>query len=106
MTTANDLKAQAAAAREDARLAKERADAIAAAARKAEREERQAAERKTSEEHYAAMREVGEYYGLSDAQHGIVYAQAYEDDHSSGYNAVEERYNGLAEMARKLLDAN
>jgi hypothetical protein len=71
--------------------------AMARAARKAE-----------AETHYARMLdEIGRpLAGLNEAQHGIVYAVAYDQGHSSGYDEVEMYYGEFAEMARKLLAAN
>jgi hypothetical protein len=95
MQTQRDaLDAQIKAAKEAARREKLE---LARAARKAE-----------AEAHYARMLdEIGRPdAGLNEAQHGIVYAVAYEQGHSSGYNEVEMYYGEFAEMARKLLAAN
>jgi flagellar biosynthesis/type III secretory pathway protein FliH len=92
------------------RLAKdlaERAKKIRADKRQAELKARREAEAKRHSEHYARMFEdIGQgVAGLNEAQHGIVYAQAYEQGHAYGYSEVELHYGELAEMARKLLDA-
>lgn len=66
-----------------------------------------AAEEAASEAHYAKMfDEIGQpLAGLNEEQHGIVYAEAWEQGHSSGYGEVEMYYGEFAEMARKLLAA-
>jgi hypothetical protein len=66
-----------------------------------------ATEQAANEAHYAKMfDEIGQpLAGLNEAQHGVVYARAYEHGHSSGYDEVGEYYGEFAEMARKLLDA-
>jgi membrane protein involved in colicin uptake len=106
MPTSAELRAQATAARDAARAAKEQADALAAAACKAELEERRAKTAAESAAHYARMYdEIGQpLAGLNKAQHGIVYSQAREQ--ASGYDEVESYYGEFAEMARKILDAN
>lgn len=108
MPTSTELKAQAAAAREAVAQALTLADELTAAARKAEREERHAKERAEYEAHYTRMfEEVGQpLVGLNPAQHAIVYSQAWEQGHSSGYQEVESYYGDFAEAARKILDAN
>lgn len=106
--TAAELKAQADAARETARNAKSLAEELSAKARKAEREERQAKERDEKEAHQASMfAEIGQpLAGLNEAQHAIVWEQAWSDGHSSGFEQVEYHYGQYAEMIRKVLDAN
>lgn len=76
--------------------------------RRAEREAAQAKRKAEAEEHYARMfSEIGQpLAGLNEAQHGIVYAQAYEQGHASGYDEVENYYGEYAEMARKMIEAN
>lgn len=77
-------------------------------ARRAEREAARAKEKAENEAHYARMfDEIGQpLAGLNREQHGIVYAQAWEQGHASGYGDVESYYGDLAEMARKLIEAN
>lgn len=107
MTKAADLKAQAMAAR-TRRLAAEREESeLREAAKKAEREEAQEAQRREAEEHYNRMlTEIGEpLAGLNAAQHGAVYAMAWEHGHSYGFSEVESYYGDFAELARKILDA-
>lgn len=106
MQTSAELKAEAAAARKTASEALKRAQGLAAAARKAEQEERWAAERAARDGHYLRLLEdVGRPWGLNEAQHSIVYAVAYEQGHAYGYDEVGSRYDELAEMARKILQA-
>lgn len=78
-----------------------------AADRKAEREARQAAERARNEAHYALMlEEIGQpLAGLNEAQHGAVYAMAWEHGHASGYSEVENYYGDFAELARRVIEA-
>jgi hypothetical protein len=108
MPTSTELKAQAAAAREVARTAKAEAEALSAAAQKADHEERQAKTRAENAAHDNRMfEEIGQpLAGLNPAQHAIVYAQAWEQGHASGYSEVENYYGEYAEMARKLIEAN
>jgi hypothetical protein len=108
MTTAAELRARAA----DARAARITAEAeereLTAAAQKAEYEERRAKEAAENAAHYQRMYdEIGQpLAGLNEAQHGIVYAQAWEQGHAYGYSEVESHYGDFAEMARKLIEAN
>jgi predicted nucleic acid-binding protein len=106
MATAAELRAQAAAARDRADEADRMAEELAAEARKVEREEAAAKMAAENKAHYERMyTEIGQPAGLNEAQHGIVYAQAWEQGHSSGFGEVESYYGEFAEMARKLLDA-
>jgi hypothetical protein len=81
--------------------------AVKAAARREKIELERAARRTEASAHYAKMLdEIGQpLAGLNEAQHGIVYAMAYDQGHSSGYHEVEMYYGEFAEMARKLLAA-
>lgn len=108
MATSAELKAQAAAARETARAAKEQADALAAAAHKAGYVERIVKEAAENAAHYDRMyNEIGQpLAGLNPAQHGIVYALAWQQGHSCGYSEVEGHYGEYAEMARQILEAS
>lgn len=74
---------------------------------KAEREAARAKEKAENEAHYERMyEEIGlPLAGLNEVQHSIVYAQAWEQGHSSGYEEVEGHYGEFAEMARRLLAA-
>ena len=77
----------------------------------ARRAEMQARRDKAAAEHaahYARMfEEIGQpLAGLNEAQHGIVYAQAYEQGHAFGYSEVEMHYGEFAEMAQRLIAAN
>lgn len=96
-----ELKAEAAALLERAEI-QEKAEKEAKL--KAQRE----ASAKEAAEHYNRMfTEIGQpLAGLNEAQHGIVYSQAYEQGHAYGYSEVETHYGDFAEMARKLLAAN
>jgi multidrug resistance efflux pump len=78
------------------------------AAKREKIELERAARQAAAEAHYAKMLdEIGRpLAGLNEAQHGIVYAAAYDQGHSSGYDEVEMYYGEFAEMARKLLAAN
>jgi multidrug efflux pump subunit AcrA (membrane-fusion protein) len=77
------------------------------AARREKFELARAAEAAAREAHYARMfDEIGQpLAGLNAEQHGIVYSQAWEQGHSSGYGEVETYYGEFAEMARKLIAA-
>lgn len=101
MATVQELKAEAAKLLEQA---EQQARDEKAAARKAAQEKR-AAEAK---EHYDRMYfGIGQpLAGLNEAQHAIVYSQAWEQGHASGYEEVEDHYADLAEMARKLIAAS
>jgi hypothetical protein len=79
-----------------------------ATARREKFELARAAEVAAREAHYARMfDEIGDpLAGLNADQHAIVYAQAYEQGHSSSYDEVESYYGEFAEMARKLIAAN
>jgi hypothetical protein len=107
MATAAELRAQAAEARRQAIAAGLKAEELFAAVRKAEREEAAAKVAAENEAHDKRMyTEIGQpLAGLNEAQHGIVYAQAWERGHASGFGDVESYYGEFAEMARKLLDA-
>lgn len=89
-------------------------DALDEQIRQARKDEKQikrelarAAESAAREAHYARMfDEIGRpLAGLNEAQRGIVYAQAYQDGHASGYDEVEQRYGELAELVRKVIAA-
>lgn len=100
MATIEEMQAQA----------KVLAEQIEAAKRAKRNAERKAAQAKAAAEHaahYAKMfEETGQpLAGLNEAQHGIVYAAAWELGHASGLGEVEMVYGDLAEMARKLLAA-
>lgn len=84
-TKAKELRKQA------ERLAREERQALAAAQAKAHRDRMYA--------------EIGQGAGLTEDQHDIVYAQAYEQGHAHGDSQIESYYVDFAEMARKLLDA-
>lgn len=75
-------------------------------ARRSEREAAMAKRKAEQEAHYARMfDEIGSpLAGLNEAQHAIVYAQAWEQGHASGYEDVESHYGEYAEMARKLIE--
>jgi hypothetical protein len=104
MTTAAELRNQALAAQATASEAGDRAKELLAQARKIEREERQAEEKRRADASYAETREIGNDYGFTDQQHGIVYSLAYEDGHSGGYGEVRELYGKYADFAKSLLD--
>lgn len=72
-----------------------------------QREAARAKAKAESEAHYARMyEEIGQpLAGLNEVQHSIVYAQAWEQGHSSGYEEVSGHYGELAELARRLLAA-
>jgi hypothetical protein len=78
-----------------------------ATARREKFELARAAETAAHEAHYARMfDEIGRpLAGLNEDQHAIVYSQAWEHGHASGYSEVENYYGDLAEMARKLIAA-
>lgn len=104
---AEELRVQADAAKRAAQDATATAEKLAADVRKAEREERQAKEAAVHAAHYTRLYEdSGQPLGLNEAQHGIVYALAWEQGHSSGYAEVEMYYGEFAELARKILAAN
>lgn len=107
MQTAAELRAQATAARAARITAEAEEKELLTAARKAEREERQAQRAAENAAHYTRLyEEVGQpLAGLNETQHGIVYAQAWEQGHASGFDEVENYYGEFAEMARKILEA-
>lgn len=76
-------------------------------AKRLEREERQAKEAAERTAHYWRMyQEIGRpLAGLNEAQHDIVYGQAWDQGHASGFGEVKSYYGEFAEMARKLLEA-
>src|SRR3954463_1229791 len=106
--TAEQLKEQAKQARKEAAEATARADSLRKEAQRKENQERRARAEAENEAHYARMyEEIGQpLAGLNAAQHGTVYAMAWEHGHSSGYGEVEIYYGDFAEMARKLIEAN
>ncbi len=73
---------------------------------RAEREERMAKAKAEHDAHYKKMYEESgkPFAGLNEAQHAIVYNQAYMQGHAHGYGEVESCYGDLAEMARKVLE--
>lgn len=106
--TAAEIRAKANAARDALRAAQEEADRLSAEALRAEYQERRAKEARENSEHSNRMyAEIGQpLAGLNKAQHGIVYALAWQQGHASGYDEVTGHYEELAEMAREILDAN
>ena len=101
MATAKELREQA------DRLQRVAHTAMADRALAAEAAERAAAEAARHSEHYNLMfTEIGQpYAGLNEAQHGAVYALAYQHGHSAGEAEVEHYYGEFAELARKVLEA-
>jgi RecG-like helicase len=102
MTTANELRAQAAAARvaADAKLAE--AQALADQARRAENAERAAKHAEIYANHSSRVFEAFGYE-LTAKQHELIYSAAYERSHSSGFGEVEDTYSDLADLVRQCL---
>ena len=104
MATAKELQAQAQAARVAADKALAEAQALADQARAAERAE--AAQRRAAayaEHNQKMFDQFG--YDLTVKQHELIYAKAYVDGHSGGYDEVEIHYSDLADLARSVIDA-
>lgn len=108
MATAAELQKMAKDLQAQADEASREAQSLIAAAKEAERQEQRKKVAAESIAHRERMYfEIGQpLAGLNEAQHGIVYARAYDQGHAYGYSEVEMYYGELAEMARKLLDAN
>lgn len=106
--TAAELLAQAETAAAEAQAASHKAEALRRQASKAALDERLAKERAENAAHYTRMyAEIGQpLAGLNEAQHGIVYSEAWTRGHAYGFSDVESHYSSLADMARKLLAAN
>ena len=106
MATSAEIKAQAAAAREAAKTATQEAERLAAEARKVEREEIAERERNayalSSDRAFASAQD---FTAITEKQHAVLYAKAYELGHSSGYTEVEYYYGELLELIVQFKDA-
>jgi predicted solute-binding protein len=102
MTTANELRDQAATARAMAQKAADEADVLSRQARAAENAERAAKHAEIYANH--SSRVFGELgYELTAKQHELIYSAAYERSHSSGFGEVEDTYSDLADLVRQCL---
>src|SRR3954464_3595637 len=107
MATAKELRDQADVARIKADGLHAEALKLAAEARKAERAERDAKRKAEADEHFNQMfDEIGKpLAGLNEKQHGLVYGFAYSMGHASGFGEVEGHYGDLAELVRAVIEA-
>jgi len=103
--TSAELKAEAAALQEQMKVAGAAAAELRQQARALERKELRERQEWERAEHASQMwREVGRpIAGLTEAQHGSVYALAYDLRHEDGYYEVGMLYGDLATLAVKIL---